>query len=85
MRTDANNLVTTAATTHLPEQKETIHMINQLRTECISGAIDDLAHVVSLDSMADHLTKASADPKYLQKAVTDGYIPNVDNILHSGR
>ena len=27
MRTDANNLVTTASTTHLPEQKETIHMI----------------------------------------------------------
>jgi hypothetical protein len=27
MRTDANNLVTTAATTHLPAQKETIHMI----------------------------------------------------------
>ena len=27
MRTDANNLVTTAQTTHLPEQKETIHMI----------------------------------------------------------
>ena len=27
MRTDANNLVTTAQTTHLPEQEETIHMI----------------------------------------------------------
>ena len=43
MRTDANNLVTTATTTHLPEQKETIHMINQLRTEASSGAIDDLS------------------------------------------
>eukprot|EP00974_Lingulodinium_polyedra_P078176 7570126-Lingulodinium_polyedra.AAC.1 len=27
LRIDANNLVSTAATTHLPEQKETIHMI----------------------------------------------------------
>eukprot|EP00971_Amphidinium_carterae_P310465 6169455-Amphidinium_carterae.1 len=30
MRTDANNLVTTASTTHLPEQKETVHMIQML-------------------------------------------------------
>ena len=51
MRTDANNLVTTATTTHLPEQKETIHMINQLRTEASSGAIDDLAHVVTEDML----------------------------------
>ena len=29
MRTDANNLVTTAATTRYPEQKETIHMTAQ--------------------------------------------------------
>ena len=27
LRTDANNLVTTVASTRLPEQKETIHMI----------------------------------------------------------
>ena len=45
MRTDANNLMTTASTTHLPEQKETIHMINQLRTEACSGSTHDLAHV----------------------------------------
>ena len=31
MRTDANNLVSTAKTTHLPEQKETIHMIQMMR------------------------------------------------------
>ena len=31
LRTDANNLVTTAATTHLPEQQETTHMIQMLR------------------------------------------------------
>ena len=45
MRTDANNLVTTAGTTHLPEQQETIHMIQMLRKESCSGAIDDLSHV----------------------------------------
>ena len=33
LRTDANNLVTTASTTHLPEQKETIHIIQMLRKE----------------------------------------------------
>ena len=31
LRTDANNLVTTARTTHQPEQKETIHLIQMLR------------------------------------------------------
>ena len=31
LRTDANNLVTMAASTRLPEQKETIHMIQMLR------------------------------------------------------
>ena len=81
MRTDANNLVTTASTTHLPEQKETIHMINQLRTEALSGSIDDLAHVVSLDCLADCLTKASADSKYLIKAINTGFLPNVDKHL----
>ena len=45
MRTDARNLVTTASTTHLPEQKETIHMIQMLRKEARSGTIHDLAHV----------------------------------------
>ena len=78
MRTDANNLVTTASTTHLPEQKETIHMINQLRQESCSGSIDDLAHVVSEDCLADCLTKASAKPQALIKAVETGVLPNVD-------
>ena len=78
MRTDANNLVTTASTTHLPEQRETIHMINQLRHESCSGAIDDLAHVVSADCMADCLTKASAKPNALIKTVETGNILNVD-------
>ena len=78
MRTDANNLVTTASTTHLPEQKETIHMINQLRTEACSGSIDDLAHVVSEDCLSDCLTKTSAKPQFLIKAVDTGILPNVD-------
>ena len=30
MKTDAKNLVSTARTIHLPEQKETIHMIFML-------------------------------------------------------
>ena len=77
MRTDANNLVTTASTTHLPEQQETIHMINQLRTEAQSGAIDDLAHVVSLDCLADCLTKHSAKPDFLVKSVATGILPNL--------
>jgi hypothetical protein len=78
MRTDANNLVTTAKTTHLPEQKETIHMINQLRHEACSGAISDLAHVVSEDCLSDCLTKTNAKPDALIKAVNTGYLPNVD-------
>ena len=78
MRTDANNLVTTASTTHLPDQKETIHMIQMLRAESCSGSIDDLAHVVTHDMMADCLTKHSAKPDYLIKAITSGYLPNVD-------
>ena len=45
MRTDAKNLVTTARTIHLPEQKDTIHMISMLRKEACSGSIHDLAHI----------------------------------------
>ena len=78
MRTDANNLVTTATTTHLPEQKETIHMINQMRTEACSGAIDDMAHVVTQDCLADCLTKANAKPDNLLKAVNISVLPNLD-------
>ena len=78
MRTDAKNLVATATTTHLPEQKETIHMITQLRTEACSGSIHDLAHVVSGDCMSDCLTKHSAKPDALIKAVRTGLLPNCD-------
>ena len=51
MRTDANNLVTIAPTTRLPEQKETIHMTQMLRKESRSGQIEDLAHVASADCL----------------------------------
>jgi len=78
MRTDAKNLVTTAATTHLPEQKETIHMITTLRQEVQSGAIDDMAHVVSSDMLSDCLTKASVKADNLIKAVVTGTLPNAD-------
>ena len=78
MRTDAKHLVTTASSTHLPEQKETIHMISMLRREACSGSIDDLAHVVSQYCLSDALTKASANPDVLMKAVEVGSLPQVD-------
>ena len=81
MRTDANNLVTTASTTHLPEQRETIHMINQLRHESCSGAIQDLAHVTTAEQMADLFTKEKAPSEPLKRAVDTGYLPNCDKHL----
>ena len=59
-RTDAHHLVTTALTTRLPEQKETIHMIQMLRKESCSGQIEDLAHVASADCLSDCVTEFSA-------------------------
>ena len=79
MRTDAHNLVTTASTTHLPEQRETIHMIQMLRKESNSGGIADLAHVRTEDCLSDCLTKHSAKPDALIKAVETGILPCVDN------
>ena len=78
MRTDANNLVTTASTTHLPEQKETIHMIQMLRKESGSGSIDDLAHVRTEHCLSDCLTKNSAKPDALLKAVSTGILKTID-------
>ena len=60
MSTDAKNLVTTARTIHLPEQKETIHMISIVRKAACSGSIHDLAHISTQNCLADCLTKASA-------------------------
>ena len=67
MRTDANNLVTTASTTHVPEQQETIHMIQMLRKEACSGSIDDLSHIRTQWCLADCLK--SANPQNLSDAV----------------
>ena len=65
LRTDANNLVTTAASTRLPEQKETIHMIQMLRQEACSGQMHDLAHVLTQYCLADPLTKKSVSAALL--------------------
>ena len=78
IRTDANNLVTTATSTHLPEQRETIHMIQMLRKESLSGAIEDLAHVRSHVCLGDALTKSSAKPDALKAAVDTGILVDVD-------
>ena len=72
IRTDANNLVTTASTTRAPEQQETIHMIQMLRKEACSGAIADLSHVRTEHCLSDSLTKKSANPKNLLDAVRNG-------------
>ena len=78
MRTDANNLVSTAGTTHLPEQQETIHMIQMLRKEACSGAIEDLAHVRTEHCLSDSLTKTSVNPDALIQTVETGVIVNID-------
>jgi hypothetical protein len=78
MRTDANNLVSTAKTTHLPEQSETIHLITNLRKECQSGSIKDLAHVITTDMIADVLTKDNVKMDNLRLGVRTGILPRVD-------
>jgi hypothetical protein len=78
MRTDAHNLATTASTTHSPEQKETIHMIQMLRRETCSGSIDDLAHVRTAECLSDCLTKHSAKPDALIDAVDKRILPKAD-------
>ena len=78
MRTDPKNLVTTARTTHLPEQKETIHIISMLRKEACSGSIHDLAHIPTQNVLADCLTKATAKADNLITAVKTGRFLDVD-------
>ena len=55
-------------------------MTQMLRHEAVSGAMKDLAHVVSKDMLADVLTKQECNEglRALTKAVTTGYLPNVD-------
>ena len=78
MRTDAKNPVTTARTIHLPEQKETIHMIYMLRKEACSGSIHDLAHIPTQNCLTDCLTKASAKADNLITAVKTWSLLDVD-------
>ena len=78
LRTDANNLVTTAASTRLPERKETIHMIQMLRQEACSGQMHDLAHVLTQYCLADPLTKKSVSPTLLISTVQTGILREVD-------
>ena len=78
IRTDANNLVTTAQTTHLSEQKETHHLIQMLRHESNTGQLDDLSHIASEYCLADPLTKSSAKPDQLVKTIETGVMENVD-------
>ena len=78
MTTDAKNLVTTARTIHLPEQKKTVHMISMLRKEACSGSIHDLAHIPTQNCLADCLTKASAKANNLITAVKTLRLSDVD-------
>ena len=84
LRTDANNLVTTAASTRLPEQKGTIHMIQMLRQEARSGQIHDLADVLTQHCLADPLTKKSVSPSLLISTVQTGVLREVDTHPLSG-
>ena len=78
LRTDANNLVTTAQTTHLPAQKETHHLIQMLRHESNTGHIDGLSHVASEFCLADPLTKHTAKPDELVRSIETGTLHQVD-------
>ena len=66
---NTKNLVTTARTIHLPEQKETIHMTSMLRQQACSGSIHDLAHIPTHNCLVDSLTNASAKADNLITAV----------------
>ena len=79
LRTDANNLVTTARTTHAPEQKETTHMVDMLRRETSLGDISDFAHIRTELCLADALTKNSAKPDQLIKTVLKGILEELDH------
>ena len=78
LRIDGNNLVTTAALTRLPEQKETIRMIQMLRQEACSGQMHDLAHVLTQYCLADPLTKMSVSATLLISTVQTGMLCEVD-------
>ena len=82
--------VTTARTIHLPEQKETIHLISMLRKAACSGSIHDLAHIPTQNCLSDCLTKASAKADNLITAVKTGRLldveihPNFGTVMERG-
>ena len=76
LRTDAQNLVTAAATAHAPEQAETL--FNCLRLETLSASGHEPAHVLSEDVLVDCLTKYSTKPDALIKCISTGHLPNCD-------
>ena len=78
LRPDAYNLITTARTTHPPEQKETTHMITMMRQESQSGSWDDFAHMPTKHCLADCLTKMSCDPTHLIQTVESGWVQSMD-------
>ena len=78
MRTLAKNLVTAARPIHLPEQKETIHMIFMFRKEACPGSIHDHAHTPIQNCLADCLTEASAKADNLITAVQTERLLDVD-------
>ncbi len=53
-------------------------MIQMLRKEACSGAIDDLAHVDTSKCLSDCLTKHSAKPDELLETVDTGVLKDVD-------
>eukprot|EP00971_Amphidinium_carterae_P330167 6463042-Amphidinium_carterae.1 len=69
MRIDAHNVVATVVTTHLLEQRETIHMIHMMHKEACSGGMEDLGHVRTQYCLADCLTKSKINLEVLIKAV----------------
>ena len=48
-----------------------------LREEDVSGQIEDVAHVVSVDCLSDCLTKASAKADALVRVVSTGVLKNL--------
>ena len=78
IRTDANNLVTTAQTTHLPEQKETHHLIQMLRHESNTGHLDDLSPIASEILSGRPTYKITAKPDQLVSSIATGKLEQVD-------
>ena len=76
--TGANNPVSTTASTRLPEQNETIHVIQMLRQEACNGQMHDLAHVLTQSCLAHPLTKKSVSPSLLISTFQTGVLREVD-------